>query len=231
MLEDEKLYDENYFRGRIGNDPLRQKSFLLEKKFLEKNIGIEVQRIGKILDVGCSTGEFIEALKWPIQDAYGMEIAEVAKRIATGKGVQFTRDITNSKNFFDLIVYRGTVQHLPSPFEYLAMSYSALRNGGHVVFFVTPNAASLYYRYFKTLPFLEGFEKMLYWIPDETSLCMNLRNVGFRIVKVEYPYLRSPYSSFFADHLKFARKLLFRTSDRFAFWGNIMTVLAKKDRN
>ena len=56
-----------------------------------------------------------------------------------------------------------------------------------------------------------------------------LKNMGFKIEEVLYPYLTSPYSRPVRDHIYFGLSLLgFRP--RFAFWRNIMEIYAKKQK-
>lgn len=201
-------------------------SFQQERDYLKYYLGEKVFQEGLLLDVGCSTGEFIEAIGWNVKNAYGMEISTYARAIAEKKGIKFDRHIFNTEDYFDLIVFRGTIQYLPNPFDYMKAAFVALKSGGHVVFLATPNSNSIYYCLFKTLPFLE--EHLNYLIPCDKSLTMNLKNCGFKILDVDFPYLKSPYSRLISDHLKFLKKLVFRTDDRFAFWRSSMNVLAKK---
>lgn len=225
-MSDYDGFGKDYFKTRLGNDRLRQFSFVKEKKYLASFIGEKIFNEGSLLDVGCSTGEFIDAIGWNKKHAFGMEISDYASSIAKKKGIQFGKDLFNSDNFFDIVVFRGTIQYLPNPFEYIQRSFTCLKPGGHIAFFATPNSSSPYYCLFKTLPFLE--EKLNFLIPSDTSLSMNLRNAGFDIVNIAYPYIGSPYANILPDHLKFIKKLILRTTDKFPFWRSSMSILAKK---
>jgi SAM-dependent methyltransferase len=218
-------YGAEYFRTRRGNDPLRLETFAREKRLLARCLDPQDFLKGRVLDIGCSTGEFLEAIGWKLTNAWGMEVAEFAKQQAQSIGISFDKDVFSEKDFFDLVILRGTIQYLPSPFEYLYAAHRCLKPGGHL-FLTAPNANSPYYRLFKTLPFLE--EDLHFWIPSDTSLRMVLRNCGFRNVEITYPYLTSPYAKPVRDHLKFLSKLLLRTSHRFPFWRNMMYVTAQK---
>ncbi len=218
-------YGAEFFRTRQGNDPLRREAFARERAFLAARLGPEAFRTGRVLDIGCSTGEFLEAMDWSRDNAWGMEVSEFARKQAKSAGIRFDKDVFSETDFFDLVVLRGTIQYLPSPFEYLYAAYRSLKPGGSL-FLTAPNTNSPYYRLFRTLPFLE--EELHYWIPCDTSLRMVLRNCGFRSVEITYPYLDSPYARPVRDHLKFVAKLLFRTKQRFPFWRNIMHVMARK---
>jgi len=218
-------YDADYFQTRQGNDALRRETFLREKRLLERRLRPDVFLKGSVMDVGCSTGEFLTTIGWDLSKAFGMEIAEFARQRAKGAGISFDRDVFSEKDFFDLVVFRGTIQYLPNPFEHLYAAHRALKPGG-CLFLTSPNTNSPYYRLFKTLPFLE--EEIHFWIPCDTSLRMVLRNCGFRKIEITYPYLDSPYAKPVRDHVLFLAKLLFRTGHRFPFWRNVMYVFAEK---
>jgi len=225
-MSDYDEFGKDYFKNRIGNDPLRNLSFVLEKHYLLSLLGPKVFESGILLDVGCSTGEFIDAIGWDKNRAFGMEISEYARSIAAEKGIRFDRNLLNTDNFFDLVVFRGTIQYISNPFEYIRRAFECLKGGAHIVFLATPNSNSPYYRLFKTLPFLE--EKLNYLIPSDVSLAMNLRNVNFEIVNIDYPYIGTPYANPISDHLRFIRKLIFKTEDKFPFWRSMMSILARK---
>jgi SAM-dependent methyltransferase len=224
MVEPDK-YGPDYFRSRLKNDPLRLRAFEQEKQFLGKRLASEAFLKGRVLDVGCSTGEFLEVMGWDLKSAYGMEISEFARERAKEAGISFDKDLFTETDFFDLVIFRGTIQYLPSPFEYLYAAYRALKPGGWL-FLTSPNTSSLYYRWFGTLPFLE--EDLHFWIPSDASLRMVLRNAGFRHIEIEFPYLGTPYARPVRDHFRFAMKALFRTRHKFPFWRNIMYVAAQK---
>lgn len=214
-----KYYDKNYFKFRVGNDLKRQASFLIEKKFINQYIGS-----GKLLDVGCSTGEFINALKWD-GETYGMEISKHAVKIARKNGIKFSKNIFNSNNYFDLIIFRGTIQHVDTPFYYLKHAFKALKSGGFVCFLATPNANSIYYKLWNTLPLLDP--KINFYIPSDISLTNTMHNYGFTLREIRYPYIHSPYASIPKDHIYFLFKF-FGLNVRFPFWRNTMDLIFQK---
>jgi SAM-dependent methyltransferase len=228
-MSDYNKFGKDYFKSRSGNDPLRNLSFLREKNYILSFLGPNVFESGILLDVGCSTGEFIDAIGWTKDHAFGMEISDYARSIAADKGIRFKKNLLNTDNFFDLVVFRGTIQYFLNPFEYIQRAFACLKPGGHVVFLATPNSNSPYYCLFNTLPFLE--EKLNYLIPSDVSLAMNLRNAGFEIIDIDYPYIGTPYASPISDHLRFLRKLIFKTEDKFPFWRSVMSIVARKSSN
>ena len=195
-------------------------SFILEKKLINEYVSS-----GVMCDVGCGTGEFHEILKWK-GAIFGMEISETAKVAARHRGVDFSKSILTEVDFFDLIVFRGVIQHLPDPFGYLASSYKSLKPGGVIVFLMTPNADSICYKLFGQLPLLDSNRN--FWTPSVSTLSANLTNLGFQINHIGKPYWRSPYRSLIADHFKFVLRVLRLRSTAGAFWGNAMELIAQK---
>ena len=213
-------YPDSYFLGRGLNDSKRMESFILEKKLINEYVSS-----GVMCDVGCGTGEFHEILKWK-GAIFGMEISKTAKVAARHRGVDFSKSILTEVDFFDLIVFRGVIQHLPDPFGYLASSYKSLKPGGVIVFLMTPNADSICYKLFGQLPLLDSNRN--FWTPSVSTLSANLTNLGFQINHIGKPYWRSPYRSLIADHFKFVLRVLRLRSTAGAFWGNAMELIAQK---
>jgi len=208
-----------YYKYRFGNDIKRQKAFYSERDYIFKYI-----QSGKLLDVGCSTGEFINAINWD-GETYGMEISPYAVEHAKGKGVRFDRHLFNSSNYFDIIVFRGSLQNIDTPFFYIKRSYVALKDEGYLVFLATANANSIYYKLWNTFPFLDLPND--FYVPSDHSLINALNNFGFKLVEIRYPYWKSPYKSFLRDHCKFLLKLL-GLPLQFPFWRNMMDLIVQK---
>lgn len=213
-------YPDSYFTERNLNDSKRIDSYFLEKQLINKYV-----QSGVICDIGCGTGEFHEILKW--QGAvFGMEISETAKVAAQHRGVDFSKSISTEVDFFDLVLFRGVIQHLPDSFGYLANAYKSLKPGGFIVFLMTPNADSISYKLFGHLPLLDPDRN--FWTPSASTLSTNLTNLGFVIKYIGKPYWRSPYRSLIADHFKFVLCVLRLRSKGGAFWGNAMELVAQK---
>ncbi len=218
-MQDRDRYTDDYFADRFCNDPKRLASFRQEKALIHTHL-----RQGNALDVGCSTGEFIEFLRWE-GSCYGMEVSDLAIKEAKTKGIHFDQDLFNSENFFDVIIYRGTIQHIETPFLFLKRSFFALKPGGFVIFLATPNANSPCYKIWNTLPFLDAPRN--FFIPSDQTLKNAMINLGFHFVEVRYPYLQSPYASLWRDHLNFLLRLCGKDV-KFPFWRNMMEMVFVK---
>ena len=214
------FYTLEYFDKRLLNDKKRIASFLQEENFIKKFIDN-----GVIMDVGCSTGEFLESITW-VGEKYGMEVSEFAIKEAKEKGIKFDKTIFNSENYFDLIIFRGTIQHIDEPFRYIKAARNALKKGGYLFFICTPNANSICYKIFNTLPFLQP--EINYYIPSETTLINACENFNFTLLKIEKPYWDSPYRSFVKDMIVFLLRIIKVIKNpryRFSFPGNMMNIV------
>jgi SAM-dependent methyltransferase len=221
MKRVDDLYTDTYFADRDRTDQKRLASFKREKEFLLRHVSLS----GVVCDVGCSTGEFLTTIEWR-GDKYGLEVNAKAVRMAQESGIRFDKSILTETAFFDVVIFRGTLQHLLQPFWYIAKTFDALKPGGFIVFLATPNANSIVYKLFNTLPALEPDRN--FYIPSDATLTNVLRHAGFDVVEIAYPYLSSPYAKPVRDHLALLVSLLFRRRPRHAFWRNMMNVIARK---
>jgi len=217
-----ELYPPEYFSARTGNDSRRQRQFAWEGAWLKTYCPT-----GRIMDVGCSTGEFLAAIEWP-GERYGMEISEYARTIAETTGVQFHPSIFEAQSFFDCVVFRGTIQHIDEPFRFVKYANRSLVEGGFIVFLATPNTNAPLYRLKKRLPFTTPALNFL--LPDDITLPNALRNFGFLVREIRYPYWDSPYRSLISDHAKFMLNALTPGFFPHAFWRSSMEIVAEKIR-
>jgi SAM-dependent methyltransferase len=219
-LGQEELYGPDYFDKRLHNDPKRARQFLLEAEFMRRYVWG-----GRILDVGCSTGEFLETIRWP-GERFGVEISAHARRIAEQAGISFDLNLFNVAEFFDCVVFRGTIQHIDEPFRFIKYANRALRTGGHLFFLATPNQNSPLYRLKKRLPFTTPH--LNFYVPDDITLPNALHNLGYDVLELRFPYLGTPYCSPVRDHLRFVRNVFSTRFHPHAFWRSSMEIAAQK---
>lgn len=99
------LYDQSYFSDRMSNNWKRLEQFKIDANFVNQHA-----TSGKLCDVGCGTGEFLKTLNWT-GEFFGMEVSEFAKQISSNF-INYERNISNSHSYFDVIIFRGSIQHL-----------------------------------------------------------------------------------------------------------------------
>ncbi len=219
MTDFSHLYQADYFGDRFqGSDPLREAAYAQEIGRIRRYVSA-----GRVLDVGCGMGNFLLALgeDW---EKHGIEVSEFAREQATKQGIRII-DYDSGEQDFDLIVLRGVLQHLDTPFYDLQRLVTMLKPGGHLVFLATPNTNSPYYRRFGTLPMLDPPRNFL--LPSDLMLRQILLNLGLEVLDTAYPYLGSPYARPLTDHLKFVGRLL-GMDYKFAFWRSMMEMYSRK---
>lgn len=212
-------WTDDYFRNRNGTDVKRAKQFEIDGKIIKRHVPS-----GTICDVGCSTGEFMRALDWK-GEIYGMEINDYAREKASDL-ISFERNIYTEQNFFDAVVFRGTIQHVDEPFGMLKASLNSIKSGGFLFIFSMINTNSLLYRIKGRVPALDLPRS--YLLTGSNELSNALKNIGFEVVEVRHPYLGSPYSNPVFDHVRFLRNLFFPGFLPHAFWGSMFDIVARK---
>ncbi len=214
-------FEDAYFNNRKLNDVKRLKSFSLEAEFIKKIVRTD----GKICDVGCSTGEFLQFINWS-GSKFGIEVNLFAAKEAEKKSIRIITTLEDSSEVFDVIILRGTIQHLPSPFETISSAFDKLRPGGVLFFIATPNAESIYFRLFCDLPAFD-FPRN-YWLPGFKHLKLVCEREGFILTAAQFPYLKSGYASKW-DVMKFIGRIILRTPRLSgAFPGNMMNLAFTK---
>ena len=212
-------YEERYFDPR-RDDPRRAAAYRQELERVAERTGLTE---GTVLDWGCGLGELLDLFPSDRWQKYGVEVSQLAIRESEAKGISF--ELPEREEWCDLVVFRGTLQHLPDPVESLRRAHAALRPGGWLVALATPNAGGVVYRIFQDLPALDP---PLNWVVfSDRILEQCLVNLGFRDVSFEYPYLGSPYASPARDLVHFAARFV-GVKRPFAFWRNMMECYARR---
>ncbi len=113
---------------------------------------------GRVLDIGCGTGNILKEMEALGLDAYGIEPNPKAAEACAKKGlrvVQGTLEETRfQENSFDTVILWHVIEHVPSPSSLLDAIYPILKPGGQV-FICCPNAESYMAAMFK--PFWAGW--------------------------------------------------------------------------
>ncbi len=108
---------------------------------------------GKILDIGCGSGDTLATLKDAGWDAYGMDIDASAVAAAKKRGLSYVslgtyKDLAKYRdNFFDVIRLYHVIEHLDDPGLCLRLARKKLKKGGELII-GTPNVGSLVARLF-----------------------------------------------------------------------------------
>jgi SAM-dependent methyltransferase len=211
-------YEEPYFADR--GDPRREAMRLQEFDRIRKKTGLDR---GTVVDIGCGLGEFLELFPAEHWQRYGVEVSEYATNIAKQRRIAF--DLPEGEGWADLVVLRGSLQHLDRPIETLFRAYSWLRPGGWLVALATPNAGGPVYRLFQELPMLDPPNNFV--IFSDKELRQSLLNLGYTNISFVYPYVDTPYAKPARDVARFLLRFGgFRRP--YSFWRNTMECYAQR---
>jgi 2-polyprenyl-3-methyl-5-hydroxy-6-metoxy-1,4-benzoquinol methylase len=135
----EKQKIENYFKREKYWRTISKKIINQIKKY---------KKIGKLLDVGCFCGLFLDEAREAGFKVYGIEKERVASDYAKKRfGLKITNeDFENFKNGkFDIITFIDVLEHLPNLKNVLRMVSKMLNKDG-ILFIQCPNINSLVYK-------------------------------------------------------------------------------------
>ncbi len=197
-----KYYSDYIGQRRINNSTKMQQrkvQYAEDKSFLQ-----HYAKEGRILDVGCNGGFFLDCLDDAFEK-YGVEVDEVAVKYAHdnfdfGKNV-CCGDILEAdfpEESFDVIVMRGTIEHVIKPVEVIARCSELLKPGGIFYITATPNVDSLAAEIFRDRwSIFHPVQHLWYFSPKTmTTIC---ERFGMTFVSATYPYLGTVYEDHKSD--------------------------------
>lgn len=180
----EELYAPEYFDYYILTERVDKMTYHrrlgLVERFVEKD---------SILDVGSSTGGFLEVAKERGWNPHGLDIVDHYRRQIREKlGIDIQigefMDVPLQENSFTAINMGDSIEHMEHPKQALSRVYSILRKGG-VLFIRTPDVESLSARFFRRKWIHYKPKEHLYYF-SRTTLRQMLEQIGFRILQIGY---------------------------------------------
>ncbi len=219
-------YGRQYFEGGCEG-PFQ--SYLREKDLRIESGRGRVKEIreyvdgGRLLDVGCATGFFLEAAK-PYFEVSGVEPSTFASRHAREElGLPVvTGDLFEARfpdASFDVITMWDVLEHVSDPMAYLREARRILKPRGHLAL-STGDAGSFNAKFSRERWGLVSPPWHLYYIPRRLLVRM-LGKTGYHVVRlktngylvaVDTPFIQNPVVSFLVARLKL---------------GDIVTVVAR----
>lgn len=144
---------------------------------------------GALLDLGCSSGAFLEVFKGGPWDLYGIEIDPIQAETARAKGANvFTGDALDAPfapESFDVITCFHVLEHHYQPRELMQKVWEWLKPGG-VFFLVLPNIDSWEACLFRSYWFgLEMPRHLFHFSPK--SLQQVSSSIGFDVARLMTP--------------------------------------------
>ncbi len=178
------MTDSQYLKYHRDSDYLENQK-LFRNIFLKRVNIIKrfVNKPGRVLDIGASTGTMLDIFKSLGWNTFGVEPSASAK-IAIKKGHKITNLFFEKTKFvpnsFDLIIMNHTLEHLDNPQEILIKAYGLVKKGGFILVDV-PNAGGVGSRILgNRWPYLLPKEHKSQFTKE--SLSTLFKNAGFKIV-------------------------------------------------
>jgi SAM-dependent methyltransferase len=193
-----KFYPETY----SWKETLEADSFLtkwvrrLEKGYRYHLLRDEVSKVakftgrsfGKVLDIGCGTGDRLDVFRSKGFETYGIEISDSASyaknylKLNVMRGDLFSASFPD--RFFDIVTLYNVLEHTHNPTRVCDEIRRILKDGGFLIIQV-PNKDSLQYKIFKEKWAAFDVPRDLYYFGVEILRSL-LEKVGFTVTKMDH---------------------------------------------
>ena len=195
------------------------------------------KKTGRLLDVGCSTGDFLQVAR-RYYDVEGIELSNWAAAIARERGLTIYESRLSElepAEAYDVVTLWGVIEHLENPKNEINHIFRLMKNDG-ILCIWTGNVDSLTARVLGNKWWYFMGQHIQYF--SETTLHLLLKECGFRKVSIQnYPYVLNMasvansigryalVSRLFAKALK--SRFLSSTTITFALPGEMFAIYSK----
>jgi len=166
---------------------------------------------GRLLDVGCGSGDFLQKMKAIGWDVYGVEPGEQGALAGQKRGLNIFHGTLEQAEFpdahFDFIRFEHVLEHVPDPVATLREARRILRPGGQIRLMV-PNWNSWPAQWFKSYWYHLDTPRHLFWFTPET-LAFAAQRGGLKVSS----------SNIFPDYSDIADSLIYLLEDRWPSLG------------
>ncbi|MBI4160712.1 MAG: class I SAM-dependent methyltransferase [Candidatus Yanofskybacteria bacterium] len=186
-----EIYQDSYFKNNKSED-CGYDNYEQDKENIVKTSEWRLKRIqhvkpgrGRLLDVGCALGFFLETAQHKGWDVRGIDISQYAiaaakKRLGNNVFCGILQEGIFPDNYFDVITYWDCIEHVPDPDLQIRLSAKILKKKG-ILLLMTPDAGSVVAKLAgdKWMGYKDR-EHLFYF--SRTGLKILLERNGFRLV-------------------------------------------------
>lgn len=140
------LYDDHYSEGITGG--FRSEGKDRHDRFTLRALARHAAPPGRLLDIGCAAGDFLDAARRSGWEVAGVEMQERSAALARAKGIPVHSpflDAIPAGETFDAITMLDVFEHIRDPAGFLPAVAARLAPGG-VLYVETPNFGSIFRR-------------------------------------------------------------------------------------
>ena len=143
---------------------------------------------GKVLDIGCGTGDRLDVFSSKGFETYGIEISDSASyakdylKLNVMRGDLFSASFPD--RFFDIVTLYNVLEHTHNPTRVCDEIHRILKDGGFLIIQV-PNKDSLQYKIFKEKWAAFDVPRDLYYFGVEILRSL-LEKAGFTVTKMDH---------------------------------------------
>jgi hypothetical protein len=181
-----------------------------------------------IVDIGGEYGDFLNLIKQKSSKLFIVEIPPINNLI--NQSIQYI-DINSLPKNLDTVLLRGVCQYLDDYqfqiiFETIYESFqnSTSKNNKLLFIYSNPNPKSIRFKKYQLLPATLGEQSYIKRIRSLDDFNRLLLPFNYEMIKVEYPYLTSCYSSIFKDFMNFCAMYFSRVKNHRAWFNQMFNV-------
>ena len=230
-----KVY-QDYFTHRLDEKELFEKRKIMYK--IDHDWITKFINHGKMLDVGCSGGQFLSVFdpkKWERQ---GVEIDKDAAEFAKSEydipvSIGYFPEISFEEKF-DLVVIRGVIEHFSDPISVLKKCAEVLKPNGFLFITATPVGNSFAFDVYREKWHLFTPLAHIHFFTVDL-LSRVLKTFGMSLIDQHYQYEETPYANPEEDFTKIQEDIVLISQGKqdqikqsVTFSGSMMTAVWQK---
>lgn len=195
---------ENYISHTDSKQSFTDKIYALVKSFaLRQKVSLIKKQnsgVGKLLDIGAGTGEFLLKAKQNDWNVYGVEPNEKARKLSETKGIVLEKNLQQiSEDSFDVITLWHVLEHLPDLENQIKQISNKLKPGGTLIIAV-PNYKSFDAQYYKN--FWAAYDVPRHLWHFSKAAIKKLFSDRYDLVKIKPMYFDAFYVSLLSEKYK-----------------------------
>jgi SAM-dependent methyltransferase len=187
-----QAYDEAYYRP--WHDQSRRRARMWERRM--RQVQALAPLPGRLLDIGCATGEFLHAARARGWTVSGTELSAFAVTATRGDGLSVQQGEVWEAGFaagaFDVVTCWHVIEHASDPRRMIEEIHRVLRPGGWLLL-ATPNPNDLFFRTAYLLArgrrprrFVPGERELHLFFFSARALGGLVRSAGFEIARIGF---------------------------------------------